>query len=208
MTLARTERAGICGEFERVGPDRPTLCEGWNARDLLAHLLVRERQPWAVSGMFVPFLAPVTDGAMRGYTAQPWSDAIALLRAGAPPWSPFRIGRVDEFGNAAEFFVHHEDLRRGVPGWEPREPDPVREAELWALLVRMGRVLHRHSPVGVVLRRPSGDEQVVKTGPGAVTIIGTPDELVLHAFGRAEVRVELEGSADDVERLAAAARGI
>lgn len=208
MTLASDERAAICDEFERAGPDRPTLCGSWTTRDLLAHLLVRERQPWAAPGIVVPFLAPITERAMHGYDTTPWAAMIGELRAGAPAWSPYRIGKLDAVANGAEYFVHHEDVRRGEPGWKPRPADDVRDGQLWALLGSMARVLYRHVPVGVVLRRPSGEQRVVRTGPGAVTIVGEPAELVLHAFGRDAVRVEFEGSDADVEALKAAPRGL
>lgn len=45
-----------------AGPDAPTLCEGWTARDLAAHLVVRERRLDAAPGILVPQLA--------GYTAK------------------------------------------------------------------------------------------------------------------------------------------
>lgn len=208
MSLATDERAAICDEFETAGPDRPTLCEGWTTRQLLSHLLVRERQPWAAAGMFAPFLAPVTERAMSGAADAPWPTMIATLRAGAPPWSPFRIPKLDELGNGTEYFVHHEDVRRGVPGWEPRPADPARDAQLWAVLGRMGRLLYRSSPVGVVVRRPTGEQQVVKAGAGLVTIVGEPGELVLHAFGRDAARVSLEGAPGDVTKLATASRGV
>jgi uncharacterized protein (TIGR03085 family) len=208
MTLATDERTALCGEFERSGPDRPTLCEGWNTRDLLAHLLVRERQPWAAPGILAPALAPVTEWAMRGYGRTPWRDMVDQLRAGAPPWSPYRIDRIDEIVNGAEFFVHHEDVRRGEPGAAPRDQNPVRDAQLWTLLQRMGRVLYRNSSVGVVLRRPSGAEHVVRTGPGVVTVVGEPGELVLHAFGRDAARVELCGGPAAVQAFEAGARGL
>jgi len=208
MNLATDERSAICAEFERVGPDKPTLCEGWNTRDLLAHLLVRERQPWAAPGIVVPALAPVVERAMRGFADTPWNEMVDQLRAGAPAWSPYRIGKVDEMANGAEFFVHHEDVRRGEPGWEPRLPDPARDDQLWILLSRMGRILFRGSRPGIVLRRPSGEQQVVKTGPGVVTIVGEPGELVLKAFGRDAARVTMEGDADAVASVAGASRGI
>lgn len=208
MTLAVDERAAICDEFEKVGPDRPTLCEGWTTRDLLDHLLVRERQPWASVGIVVPALAPVTEKAMAGYEPMPWSDAVALLRAGAPPWSPFRIPAVDRFANGAEMFVHHEDVRRGEPGWEPRPADPARDGELWALLQRMGRMLFRSAPPGVVLRRPSGEQYVVTTGAGVVTLVGEPGELVLFGFGRDAAQVEIEGDDAAVAAFRSASRGL
>jgi uncharacterized protein (TIGR03085 family) len=206
MTLASDERTAICDEFLRKGPDRPTLCEGWSTRDLLAHLLVRERQPWVAPGMFVPALSSIVDRATGGYASTPWSEMVAQLRSGPPAWSPFRVGKVDEYANGAEFFVHHEDARRGEPGWEPRPADVTRDDRLWALLKRMGGMIFRGSPVGVVLRRPSGEQYVVRTGPGLVTMVGEPGELVLHAFGRDAARVELEGRPADTEAFAGVPR--
>lgn len=208
MSLATDERAALCDEFERSGPDRPTLCAGWNARDLLTHLLVRERRPWTAAGIVVPALSPVTDRAMAGYAKEAWPNMIDELRTGPPPWSPFRLGKVDEIANGAEFFVHHEDLRRGEAGWEPRPSDPERDGRLWTLLSSMARLLFRRSPVGVVLARPEGAQQVVATGHGLVTVAGDPAELVLHAFGRDAARVEVRGVPADVEAYRAAPRGL
>ena len=163
MSLASDERTAICDEFTRLGPDRPTLCAGWTSRDLLAHLLVRERQPWVAPGLVISALSPLVERATAGYAATPWSEMVEALRSGPPSWSPFRVGKVDEFANGVEFFVHHEDLRRGEPGWEPRPPDPARDGALWKLLQRMGGMLYRRSPVGVALRRPSGERSCVTT---------------------------------------------
>jgi len=115
---------------------------------------------------------------------------------------------VDAYVNGAEYFVHHEDVRRAEPGWEPRERAAARDAELWAVVTRLGRILYRRSPVGVVLRRPDGEQRVVTTGVGVVTLTGEPGELLLHAFGRAAVRVEVDGVEADVEAMGAAPRGI
>jgi uncharacterized protein (TIGR03085 family) len=207
MTLARAERAALSDTLETTDPARPTLCEGWSARDLLAHLLVRERQPWSAVGAVVPVLAPVTEQAMRGYAATPWPQMVEELRTGPPAWSPYRIGRVAEAANGAEFYVHHEDVRRGEPGWEPRPADEGRDGALWALVTRMGRLLYRRSPVGVVVRRPSGEQAVIKTGKGLVTIEGEPGEILLHGFGRDAVRVDLRGEPADVAALEASSRG-
>jgi len=208
MSLATAERAAICDTLDEVGPDRPTLCTGWTSGDLLAHLLVRERQPWAAGGVAVPAMAPITERAMQGWASTPWADRVALLRGGPPLWSPWRIPTFDRLGNDAEFFVHHEDVRRGEPGWEPRPSDPAREAQLWALLGRMGRLLYRRSPVGVVLARPTGERHVAKSGGQTVTVTGEPAELLLHGFGRTATRVELSGNDADVAALAAASRGV
>ena len=71
----------------------------------------------------------------------------------------------------------------------------------------MGRLFYRRSPVGVAVRRPTGEQAVIKTGRGLVTIEGEPGEIVLHAFGRDAARVELRGQPADVGALAGSARG-
>jgi len=202
------ERAALSDTLADLGPDQPTLCEGWTTRDLLAHMLVRERQPWAAGGIVVPLLAPLAERGMAGYADTPWPDMVAQLREGAPVWSPYRIGKLDEVANGAEFFVHHEDARRGTPGWQHRPADLERDTELWQLVTRMGRILLRRSPVGVVVRRPAGATHVVRTGSGLVTLVGEPAELVLHLFGRSEAQVEIEGLPADVEAYEAAPRGM
>jgi uncharacterized protein (TIGR03085 family) len=208
VSLATAERAALSDTLDELGPDRPTLCEGWTTRDLLAHLLVRERQPWAAGGIVVPALAPLTERGMAGYAEKAWSEMVAELRGGAPAWSPYRIGRLDDAANGAEFFVHHEDARRGEPGWEPRPADLERDTQLWGLVSKMSRLLLRRSPVGVVARRPEGATHVVKTGPGLVTLVGEPAELVLHLFGRDAARVEVEGRVADVEAYQGVRRGM
>ena len=207
MSLARAERAALSDTLDRTDPDRPTLCAGWTARDLLAHLLVRERQPWASVGMFVPALSGVTDQAMRSYADTPWPELVDELRSGPPSWSPTRLPKVDEAVNGAELYIHHEDVRRGAPGWEPRPADDTRDAALWALVTRMGRLLYRRSPVGVAVRRPGGGQAVIKTGPGLVTVEGEPGEILLHGSGREAARVELHGDPADVTALTASPRG-
>lgn len=209
MSLATDERAALCDLLDDVGPDRPTLCAGWTTADLLAHLLVRERAPWAAGGVVVPALAGLTRQAMRSWDGVPWARRVDTLRRGAPPWSAFRIGKIDEIANGAEFFVHHEDVRRGEPGWEPRPRDAARDDALWTILGRMGRLLYRQSPVGVIARRSSAEQKVlVSAGSRAVMLVGEPGELMLHAFGRDAVRVEVEGDAAEVESFVSAARGM
>lgn len=206
MSLARDERAALSTTLAATDPAQPTLAGEWTAADLLAHLLVRERQPWAAAGIVVPALAGVTEQAMRGWAELPWPQRVEAFRSGPPAWSPTRIGRVDEVANGAEFFVHHEDVRRGVPGWEPRPVDAGRDAALWDLLGRGARIFYRRSPVGVVLRRPTGEQAVVRAGRGLVTVEGEPGEILLHAFGRTATRVEVHGEPADVAAFEAVPR--
>lgn len=198
MGIAAAERQALSDLFTEVGPDAPTLCGGWRARDLAAHLAVRDRRPDAAAGIMIGPLAGYTRRVQDSYAAKPWDELIALVRTGPPARSPFSLPGLADAVNGAEFFVHHEDVRRGGEGWEPRPPDAGRDTALWTTLGRFGRLAYRRSPVGVVLRRPDGAEVTAKRGPNQVAVIGEPGELLLHAFGRSAVRVEHEGDQSSV----------
>ena len=58
--IADAERRDLADLFLRLGPDEPTLCGDWTTRDLLAHLITRERRPDAAPGILVPPLASWT----------------------------------------------------------------------------------------------------------------------------------------------------
>lgn len=201
---ARTERSELCDVLTEVGPDAPTLCEGWRAADLTAHLVVRERRPDAAAGAVIKPLAPRLDRIQRGYADLPWARLVDLVRTGPPRWSPFAIPAVDGAANTVEYFVHHEDVRRAQPGWEPRELSTDQQETLWRRLRSTARLLLRRAPVGVALRRPDGAIWRAHAGSSYVTIAGQPAELVLYAYGRGDhARVELLGEERDVARLAA-----
>lgn len=201
-TFAQRERAELCAVLDRVGPEAPTLCAGWVTRDLAAHLALRERRPDAVPGALLAPLAGYTAHVQHRYAARPWAELVTLLRNGPPPWSPMAPRRIDAAVNAFEFFVHHEDVRRAMPEWQPRELDAAAEEDLWRRLRRTARMLLRNSPVGVVLRRHDGVLWRARQGSTYVTLTGRPAELVLYAFGRGtHARVDLRGDDADVERF-------
>ena len=208
---AWSERQLLCDELERLGPDAPTLCEGWATRDLAAHLHVREGRPDVGIGEFIPLLADRL-GRERGRLAQgDYAALVARVRAGAPRWNPMSHPRVDEVANLVEYFVHHEDVRRAQPGWAPRElPEDLQRA-LWGALRRVARLMFRRSPAGVVLVAPGIGRHAAKLpdAHGTVIVRGAPAELVLFAYGRADhAEVELEGRADDVVALREARLGL
>ncbi len=208
MSVASDERAALIELMDQLGPNAPTLCEGWLTKDLAAHLVVRERRPDAAPGILIKPLAALTDRAMRDYAGKPWPELLGLLREGPPRWSPLGIDAVSDRVNLIEFFVHHEDVRRGSEGWQPRPADGHRDGALWKLLGMMGRVLYRRSPVGVVLRRPDGAEHAVRTGPRPVVVVGEPGEIVLNAHGRTATQVEVRGEASAVQAFQRSARGL
>jgi uncharacterized protein (TIGR03085 family) len=205
--IADAERRDLADLFLRLGPDEPTLCGGWTTRDLLAHLVVRERRPDAAPGILIPPLAGWTERVQSSVARQDFGELVATLRSGPPFYSPLALPPlrgVDVF----EFFVHHEDVRRSQAGWSPRPPDDARDRVLWRLAGLMGRLAYRSSPVAVTLRRPDGVEQAVRSGPRTVILTGEPGELLLHAAGRDECVVHPEGEPADVAAVMALDRGL
>ncbi|WP_420033164.1 TIGR03085 family metal-binding protein [Streptomyces sp. cg28] len=201
-THAKRERLLLADLLEAAGPDAPTLCEGWTARDLAAHVVVRERRPDAAGGLLVKQLAPRLDRIQAEFAEKPYEELIQLIRTGPPRFSPFSLKQVDEASNAVEFYVHAEDVRRAQPDWSPRELDPVFSEALWSRLERMARMMGRKAPVGLVLRRPDGQTAVAHKGAPVVTVTGEPAELLMFAFGRQDAAdVQLEGDKAAVDRL-------
>lgn len=193
MGIASDERRALSDLFDELGPDAATLCEGWTARDLAAHLVLRDRRPDAAAGIAIKAVAGYTERVQRTVAARPWAELVRLVRTGPPAWSPFRLPGLVDLVNGAEYFVHHEDLRRGRPDWEPRPPDAQRDEALWRAVRMTGRLVYRRSPVGVLLRRPDGPEFTAHRGRDTVAIVGEPGELLLHVFGRDAARVTFDG---------------
>jgi len=207
---AAAERALLCDLFVEVGPEAPTLCGDWTARDLAAHLVVRERRPDAGPGVFVSPLAGYTEHVRAGEAERPFTEIVKRLRQGPPRWSPMRIDVVDRTVNTVEFFVHHEDVRRARRPWTPRPLDDALASALTAAVSGpMGRALVRSSPVGVAIE-PDGAAGVrLHKGDPAVAVTGPIGEIVLFLYGRAAVAgVDLDGDADAVASLRAAELGL
>jgi uncharacterized protein (TIGR03085 family) len=208
MGIAKDERLALSALFDELGPDAPTLCEGWQTRDLAAHLVVREHRLDAAPGIMIPALAGHTQRVQDGYAKRPWGDLVETVRTGPPWYWPAAIGPLDELTNTAEFLVHHEDVRRAQPDWKPRPADPTRDAATWKAATQGGRLNFRKSPVGVVLRMPDGREATVKKGPDPVAVVGPPMDLLLYAFGRDAVNVTFEGPESAIKSLQSATRGL
>jgi uncharacterized protein (TIGR03085 family) len=210
VTFAKSERVELCDLFETVGPDAPTLCEGWDAHDLAAHLWIRETDPVGVSGMLAKPLSGLLDRRMAD-TRSRWGfgELVERIRNGPARFSVFAFPGVDEPANTTEFFVHHEDVRRAGDS-----PLPARQLEadiedwMWRRLKLLGRAFFRHVPVGVVLEREdsavSEDPDTIRavTGTPIVTVIGRPSEILLFAHGRfTSAQVTLVGEPEAIDEL-------
>ncbi|MDQ6659144.1 MAG: TIGR03085 family metal-binding protein [Actinomycetota bacterium] len=205
MSLARTERSAVADLLAQVGPTQPTLCDGWDTGDLLAHLLVRERRPDAATGMRVPPLAGYLRSASQTFSKRPWVEQLRLYREGPPGWNPLSWGKLDDLTNSAEMFVHHEDVRRGVEGWKPRQLDQATTEAITGMLEsRAMKWATRSLKCGVVAALPNGRTIELKRGTPIATVHGAPAEVLLWVFGRDACQVELTG---DDAALAAVAGG-
>ena len=207
MSLASRERAALCDLFDEVGPDAPTLCEGWDTRDLAAHLHLREASPLA-AGIVISPLSGAMERRQREMASGDWNTLVNRVRT-PPRWSFSSIEPLDARLNAAEYFVHHEDVRRAQPGWEPRELSDSDERALWGVLQAMAKRFYSKSTVPVVLRRPDGAEIIAKPGHPAVILSGPVSELVMHAHGRTDhIILEVEGPSVLVEAFEETPLGI
>ena len=211
MTVARDERLALCALLDQTGPQAPTLCEGWTTGDLAAHLVLREHRPDAGAGVMGGPLAGYTRRVQRSLTQRtPYPQLVETIRNGPPKLSFFAIPGMDERANFVEYFVHHEDVRRGAPGWEHRDVSTDLTEALWQRL-RLAKFLLRKAPVGVELVRDDlpadpGPRRVritAKASTPVVTVTGSPAELTLWALGRTSAaQVRLEGSETAIDKLA------
>jgi len=203
---AQAERRALADLLAAVGPDAPTRCAGWTTRDLAAHLVLRDRRLDAAPGIVLAPLAGRAERVRGRLAGGDYAELVALVRSGPPPWNPLALPALDRVANTVEFFVHHEDVRRGRPGWPPRDLAPDLSAALWASLRASAGALLRRAPVRAVLATPDGQRVSGGRGGPDVTVRGLPGELLLVAFGRrAAADVTIEGAAD---ALLAAPQGI
>lgn len=198
--IERTELADL---FEELGPNAPTLLEPWTARDLAAHLVLRERDYLAGPGLVVP--GPWARFAEQRRTAlarKDFSWLVATIRSG-PPRGFFRLDWVRRVPNLNEFFVHHEDVRRANRRG-PRANPPEMDVALWRNVRRAPWFLGRRlRDTGLTLEWAGTANTVrARRGEPTVRIVGLPGELLLYLFGRpGAAQVELVGPADAVEAV-------
>jgi uncharacterized protein (TIGR03085 family) len=206
MTPAQRERASLVETMRSIGPDAPTLCEGWTTRDLAAHLVVRERRLDATPGIMIPFLAGYTDKVQRQVAASTdWDELLNKIASGPPTLSPFKI--LDPVANMDEMFIHHEDVRRAQGGWEPRALDAATVTALRRPLAIMARLTMAKVPARVTLQTPDGATvAVVGHGP-PLTVTGEPGELTLFVAGRDEAQLAFSDT-QAAQAVRAARRGL
>ena len=188
--FAVVERRHLAALLRRVGPDAPTLCEGWATRDLAVHLIERDSRPDLIAGTVLPKIPVLSKRAQEAdaqLRRQDWAELVSKVEKPAL-YSPARLGPLDKRMNTAEFFVHHEDVRRAQETWHRRQLLQEEERDLWAALKLMGKALLGPEQDSVLLvANGYGSVTGGKAKTSTVRIVrGTPSELLLWAFGRRE----------------------
>ena len=188
--FANVERRHLAALLRRTGPDAPTLCDGWSTRELAVHIVLRDGRPDVLAGKVLPGLPLLGEHARRAEQSVsdlPWDELVRKVDH-PPLHSPARLGPVDKRMNVAEFFVHHEDVRRAQHEWHERPLLRDEEKALWRALKLMATVLLKDQDDTVVLIAPShGAVRGGRAKTGTVRVLrAEPSELLLWAFGRRE----------------------
>jgi len=188
------------------GPDAPTLCEGWTAAHLAAHLCLRERRldvglGLVLPGPFARYTAWITD---RVAQRVPFERLVSRIQSGPPTL----VRPIDGPMNLLEFFVHVEDVRRAVNGWSPREDEALQDA-LWPFQQSRTKLQTRRlDDVDLSIARPGQPPVYVRSGSRSVTVTGEPGELALYFFGRRdEAVVNLDGDPEGIREVSTAPIG-
>ena len=205
MTAASRERAALVNTMRAVGPDAPTLCGEWTTRDLAAHLVLRERRPDAAAGILIPALAGYTARKQQRITdSTDWPDLLEMVASGPPLYSPMKL--LDPLVNTTEMFIHHEDVRRAAPDWQPRDLDGDLTSALRRQVRLAVRMSHSRAPAMVTLKDADGTTLAsVGNGPQCV-VTGKPPELLLFLSGRDAVQVVFTGDDETAQQVRAARR--
>ena len=203
---AQAERGFLCDLMLEGGPDAPTLCEGWTAAHLAAHLCLRERRldvglGLVLPGPFARYTAWITD---RVAQRVPFERLVSRIQSGPPTL----VRPIDGPMNLLEFFVHVEDVRRAVNGWSPREDEALQDA-LWPFQQSRTKLQTRRlDDVDLSIARPGQPPVYVRSGSRSVTVTGEPGELALYFFGRRdEAVVNLDGDPEGIREVSTAPIG-
>lgn len=228
MEPVRRQRAILCDLLEGLTDQQwaaETLCDGWDAGDMAAHLLVREREPWAAGGIVLKPLAGFTESRMAARKAKGRDEMLRQLRIGPP--IPFRMGPLAK-AQVSEDYIHAEDVRRGgataFEGPVDLTPDdgtgdPVTDDLLWEAVGRFAVMTFGGVRASGVLAMTDGGRtrahklggRMARSAPGGaadVTVSGPAGELLLYTTGRRAARVDVAGEGPLMDALQASGRSV
>ena len=211
--MSRTERAALCNSALEAGEEAPTLCGVWTVKDLVIHLLVRERDPLASPGILIPQLEKLTERSARRMADQDFTALVERVRSGPPRWSPMAVpagGPDVQHPRVLRAPRGHPPRHPGVAAARadrPRAPDPVQGRGHGRQGGSSGQPAYPSRFAG-----PTGSASaraVLAKGNDPVVITGEPPELVMYLFGRDQhTGLSFDGPQAHVDALASADLGI
>lgn len=181
------ERRRLCDLLLELGPDAPTLCEGWTTADLAAHLTLREHFHGS------------TEAAIQTQKDKGFPTLVAQIRV-SPPW-PWRIPLLRSVLNGTEYVIHHEDVRR-ANGFGPRTNVPEVEQLAWRANGFLGRRLARNiRPFGLELAGGEGRHKTFGHTARLILRGGDTDILLFLTGRRSAAHVDLEGPSEAITAI-------
>lgn len=201
MSFAQNERQALIDTFRSVGPDAPTLCDGWTTTDLLEHLIMREIHPLAGVSSKIPFdaLSKAGKEKKQEIVNLSYDKKVDYFAEGRQSYSLLNVNAIDSMFNTAEYVVHHEDILRAQDTYQPRSFSHAHNMTLMRINRVVAPILCRKLPVALTFDAGEYDSFTVgseeKQQTGIVTLTGTPLELLLFTFGRDD-RVDVTFSGD------------
>lgn len=188
--LRDAQRDRLCDALEAAGPDAPTLCTGWTAADLAAHVWILDHDPIGWIGLGIGPL----EGIHRARIARvrdrlSHAQVIERLREGDGSLACMRGDVLEGHRHAlGEHYVHTQDVVRATGDGRDGAEDPSGELSeaLWRRAAVAARALHLTTP-GLVLAHLDGRTTRVLPGRERVRVTGAPSEVLLWVHGRTAV---------------------
>ena len=191
--LATAERHDLADFLETLTPvqwTRPSLCEGWTVRDVVAHLISYEEVGMlGFIGGFVRHgfkFGSMNESRLEEFGAKTPDELVAYVRAHAKPSGPTAVA--DARIGLTDGLIHHQDIRRALdlPRQVPSERlVPVLGFAMIAPPLPAKRNAQGLSLVATDLDWSYGSGPEV-TGPG--------EALLMAVCGRADALPELTGA--------------
>ena len=179
-------RGALASMLDDLGPDAPTLCEGWTTQDIAIHLVLIERHPESWLGVMIGNRIAATRPYFEGLVAlereRPWTELVERVRGG-PTRGPLAHAGFRNHMMFREYTVHGEDIRRANSLPAGDFGDAVRDAT-WKKARSFARFVKTADGHGLEIAGSDGRIHHVRDGSPKARITGDPIELLLYEFGR------------------------
>jgi uncharacterized protein (TIGR03083 family) len=188
-------RNQLANSLDTLRPDEwshPTLCDGWNVRDVLAHLvawdaMLLHRARFGYPYALVRWSAAMSRSALRPdrfnrrvvAASTPPGDLLNRFCMQLPPEPHWLFDRMAPGAQLAEYVIHHEDIRRPLDG-----PALVAEDALRGALEGVVRLPEVGARARLTEHRWVADDIEWAHGRGRTEVRASAADLLLALAGR------------------------